>query len=60
MMRALALFPLTAAIARAQFKSTAALVIAPTTVTDSKGRYIDALAIPSGPPARAPGYWAMP
>ena len=43
MMRALALFLLTAAIACAQFKSTAALVIAPTTVTDSKGKYIDAL-----------------
>src|SRR5450759_2989763 len=34
---------LTAAIAGAQFKSTAALVIAPTTITDSKGKYIDAL-----------------
>jgi VWFA-related protein len=34
---------LTAAIAGAQFKSTAALVIAPTTVTDSKGAYIDGL-----------------
>jgi VWFA-related protein len=42
-MAALALFLLTAAIACAQFKSTAALVIAPTTVTDSKGKYIDAL-----------------
>jgi VWFA-related protein len=42
-MRALALFLVTAAIAGAQFKSTATLVIAPTTVTDSKGRYIDAL-----------------
>jgi hypothetical protein len=40
-MRALALFLLTAAVACAQFKSTAALVIAP--VTDSKGKYIDAL-----------------
>src|ERR1039458_1528757 len=43
LMRALALFLLTAAVACAQFKSTAALVIAPTTVTDSKGKYIDAL-----------------
>jgi VWFA-related protein len=34
---------LTATIADAQFKSTATLVIAPTTVTDSKGKYIDAL-----------------
>src|ERR1035438_4211457 len=42
-MRALALFLLTAAIACAQFRSPAALVIAPTTVTDSKGKYIDAL-----------------
>jgi VWFA-related protein len=41
--RAFALFLLTAAIAGAQFKSTATLVIAPTTVTDSKGKYIDAL-----------------
>ena len=43
LMRALALFPLTAAIAAAQFKSTATLVIAPTTITDSKGKYIDTL-----------------
>jgi VWFA-related protein len=43
MKRALALLLLTAAIACAQFKSTASLVIAPTTVTDSKGKYIDAL-----------------
>ncbi|MGD0771346.1 MAG: VWA domain-containing protein [Candidatus Solibacter sp.] len=28
---------------RAQFKSTVSLVIAPTTVTDSKGRYVDGL-----------------
>jgi len=28
---------------RAQFKSTASLVVAPTTVTDSKGRYVDGL-----------------
>jgi len=27
----------------AQFKSTAPLVVAPTTVTDSKGRYVDGL-----------------
>src|SRR5450759_572793 len=43
LMRAFALVLLTAAIAGAQFKSTAALVIAPTTITDSKGKYIDAL-----------------
>jgi hypothetical protein len=43
LMRAFALFLLTANIAGAQFKSTATLVIAPTTVTDSKGKYIDAL-----------------
>ena len=42
-MRAFALVLLTAALAGAQFKSTATLVIAPTTVTDSKGQYIDAL-----------------
>jgi hypothetical protein len=42
-MRALALLLLIAAIACAQFKSTSTLVIAPTTVTDSKGKYIDAL-----------------
>ena len=40
-MRAPALLLLTAAIAWAQFKSTVALVIALTTVTDSKGKYID-------------------
>ena len=43
LMRAFILFPLTVAVAAAQFKSTATLVIAPTTVTDSKGKYIDAL-----------------
>jgi VWFA-related protein len=51
MMRAFALLYLTAAIAmttmatnaRAQFKSTATLVIAPATVIDSKGKYIDGL-----------------
>jgi VWFA-related protein len=43
-MRAFALLLLTAAVAGAQFKSTATLVVAPTTVTDSKGKYIDALA----------------
>jgi len=46
-MRVLAL-ALTAALfaaplADAQFKSTAALVIAPTTITDAKGNYIDAV-----------------
>jgi VWFA-related protein len=33
-----------ASIGWAQFKSTAPLVVAPTTVTDSKGRYVDGLA----------------
>ena len=42
-MRAAVLFFLVATVAAAQFKSTATLVIAPTTVTDSKGKYIDAL-----------------
>ncbi len=32
-----------ACIARAQFKSTVPLVVAPTTVTDSKGQYVDGL-----------------
>src|SRR5579864_7776970 len=32
-----------AAIATAQFKSTVPLVVAPTTVTDAKGRYVDGL-----------------
>src|ERR1019366_7103362 len=30
-------------VGRAQFRSTVSLVIAPTTVTDSKGRYVDGL-----------------
>ena len=42
-MRAFALVLLTATAASAQFKSTAAVVIATTTITDSKGHYIDAL-----------------
>ena len=42
-MRAAALLALAAALAVAQFKSTATLVIAPTTVTDSHGHYIDGL-----------------
>lgn len=42
-MRVFALVLLTATVAGAQFKSTATLVIAPTTVTDSKGNYVDAL-----------------
>ena len=40
---ACALIVLTAA-ARAQFKSTSTLVVAPTSVTDSKGHYVDGLA----------------
>jgi VWFA-related protein len=42
-MRAAALLLLTATVAGAQFKSTATLVIAPTTVTDSRGQYADGL-----------------
>lgn len=42
-MRAAVLFLLVSAIACAQFKSTASLVIAPTVVTDAKGNYIDAV-----------------
>ena len=42
-MRAAALLLLIATVAGAQFKSTATLVVAPTTVTDSKGKYIDAV-----------------
>ncbi|MCU1238356.1 MAG: hypothetical protein JWP63_6323 [Candidatus Solibacter sp.] len=38
-----ALLVLTAALAAAQFKSTATLVIAPTVVIDAKGKYIDGL-----------------
>src|ERR1035438_461943 len=43
LMRAFGLVLLTATAAGAQFKSTATLVIAPTTIIDSKGHYIDAL-----------------
>jgi VWFA-related protein len=43
-MRAAALLLLTATVAGAQFKGTATLVVAPTTVADSKGKYIDTLA----------------
>jgi VWFA-related protein len=43
LMRAAVLVLLTATVAGAQFKSTATLVIAPTTVTDSKGKSIDAV-----------------
>jgi VWFA-related protein len=42
-MRAAALFFLIATVAGAQFKSTATLVVAPTTIVDSKGKYIDGL-----------------
>jgi VWFA-related protein len=42
-MRAAALLLLIATVAGAQFKSTATLVVAPTTVTDSKGKYVDAV-----------------
>jgi VWFA-related protein len=40
-MRVTALLLLTATFATAQFKSTATLVIAPTTITDGSGQYID-------------------
>jgi VWFA-related protein len=43
-MRAAALLLLIATVAGAQFKSTATLVVAPTTVADSKGKYVDELA----------------
>jgi VWFA-related protein len=39
----LALLLLTASLAPAQFKSTATLVLAPTTITDAKGQYVDGL-----------------
>ena len=42
-MRAAALLFLTAALASAQFKSTATLVVAPTTILDAKGQYVDNL-----------------
>jgi VWFA-related protein len=43
LMRAIVLLLIATAVAGAQFKSTATLVIAPTTITDAKGQYIDAL-----------------
>ena len=43
LMRTLALLLLAAGVAGAQFKSTATLVVAPITVTDSKGRHVGAL-----------------
>src|SRR5436305_11094117 len=42
-MRAALLLLLAVTVAGAQFRSTATLVIAPTTVTDAKGKYIDGL-----------------
>jgi len=42
-MRVAAALVVLACAGRAQFKSTVPLVIAPTTVTDSKGRYVDGL-----------------
>src|SRR5260370_28808444 len=42
-MRADAIFFLIATVAGAQSKSTATLVVAPTTIVDSKGKYIDGL-----------------
>jgi VWFA-related protein len=44
-MRLAAALVLLACAGRAQFKSTASLVVAPTSVTDSKGRYVDGLSI---------------
>jgi VWFA-related protein len=43
-MRSAALALLFACAAAAQFRTTAPLVVAPTTVTDAKGRYVDGLA----------------
>ena len=42
-MRVAAALVMLACTGRAQFKSTVPLVVAPTTVTDSKGRYVDGL-----------------
>ena len=42
-MRAIAMVLLCGSSAFAQFRSTVPLVVAPTTITDSKGRYIDGL-----------------
>ncbi|MFN7992630.1 MAG: VWA domain-containing protein [Bryobacteraceae bacterium] len=42
-MRVLAAILMLASLARAQFKSTASLVVVPTTVKDSKGQYVDGL-----------------
>ena len=42
-MRIAVVLCLIAGVTRAQFKSTVPLVVAPTTVTDSKGRYVDGL-----------------
>jgi len=42
-MRAAAALVLLACAAHAQFKSTVPLVVAPTTVKDSKGHYVDGL-----------------
>src|SRR5258708_38242167 len=42
-MRVAAALVLLACTAHAQFKSTVPLVVAPTTVKDSKGRYVDGL-----------------
>src|SRR3982751_802617 len=42
-MRLAALIAILSCAGRAQFKSTVPLVVAPTTVTDSKGHYVDGL-----------------
>src|ERR1035438_10892135 len=42
-MRLAAAFVVLACAGRAQFRSTTTVVVAPTTVTDSKGRYVDGL-----------------
>jgi VWFA-related protein len=44
-MRCAAMIVLLTCTCQAQFKSTVPLVVAPTTVTDSKGRYVDGLAL---------------
>ena len=42
-MRAAAVLLLAAAAGSAQFKSTVPLVVAPTTITDAKGHFVDGL-----------------
>src|SRR5258708_27852450 len=44
-MRLVAATAILACASSAQFKSTVPLIVAPTTVTDSKGRYVDGLTV---------------